>query len=175
MATKSSIAAKKTEWQLTQQVWDFGLLFALRRGDLDVSRHAIELGADVNTSEADFMPALHSAVGHNDRKIGDSIPERFECVKLLLDHGADIEKRNSDGEKAISYAARRGMVEIVEFLLDRGANYENVDGRSHTLVEVVYNECYTDAYLIDMLRQRPEQAEFILDTWVDEMPEYNGN
>ena len=46
---------------------------------------------------------------------------RIAVMKLLLDAGADIHRRCEDGMTALHFAAWRGPVEVVEYLLSRGA------------------------------------------------------
>ena len=48
-------------------------------------------------------------------------------VKLLLDHGANIERRDSKGWSPLSYAAETGHEAVVELLLYHGANTEAGD------------------------------------------------
>jgi ankyrin repeat protein len=49
-------------------------------------------------------------------------------VRRLLDRGADIEARGSNGRTALTAAAYSGHREVVECLLDRGADIEARDG-----------------------------------------------
>ncbi len=152
---------------MTQQVFDFGLLFACRRGELKLVRHAIEMGADVNTLESPAMGSLHSGIGHTERKFCNEIEERCEIVKLLVSKGADIELRNSESETPLGYAARQGMTEIVEFLMDQGANYLDVDDRHSNVVEIAYRDGFGDAAMIDMLKARDGMAELFFDAFTE--------
>ncbi|KAJ3113755.1 hypothetical protein HDU96_002935 [Phlyctochytrium bullatum] len=50
-----------------------------------------------------------------------------EVVQVLLDHGANLEARNSNGLLAIHLAARDGHLKVLQMLLQRGANAGAVD------------------------------------------------
>lgn len=57
---------------------------------------------------------------------------RLNIVKLLLDHGADINTRPQDGETALHEAANSGYLYIVKLLLDRGADINTRDRSGRT-------------------------------------------
>ena len=69
----------------------------------------------------------------------------LDCVKLLFHHGADITATNLSmpwGHKILLTAIRenpRGRLELVQFLLDHGANYIQPDGRDEMLEAVRRN------------------------------------
>ena len=47
--------------------------------------------------------------------------ERTEIVKLLLDHGADVNATQADDFTPLHEAAQNGMLDVTQWLLDRGA------------------------------------------------------
>lgn len=53
----------------------------------------------------------------------------LKAVEDLLEKGEDVDKKDSNGETALSWAVRRHCVELVEVLLKRGANPHS---RSHS-------------------------------------------
>ena len=55
----------------------------------------------------------------------------LDICRLLLDKGAKVEAKNSDGWTPLHYAARNDHIEIVRLLCDRGADVEacSNDGR----------------------------------------------
>ena len=66
---------------------------------------------------------LHGAVDKGHIKI----------VRLLCDHGADIEARNEDGRRPLDYAARKGRISIVKELIEEKnaeINARNDDGET---------------------------------------------
>ena len=52
-----------------------------------------------------------------------------ELIRLAIRHGADIERRNEDGETVLGYAASWGSLETVRTLVEAGANVNAVEGK----------------------------------------------
>lgn len=57
-----------------------------------------------------------------------------ECVRLLVEAGADIHARDWHGGTPLMIAAAKGKPEIIEYLLSKGANPNIVDSRGYTLL-----------------------------------------
>ena len=57
------------------------------------------------------MP-LHSAIAN----------QRTGIVKLLLDHGADVNATQADDFTPLHEAAQNGMVDVTQWLIERGAH-----------------------------------------------------
>jgi hypothetical protein len=55
-----------------------------------------------------------------------------DIVRLLLDHGADVNARALNDFTALHYAVVRNQTTIVELLLGRGADVHAVDGNGYT-------------------------------------------
>jgi len=110
--------------QRQQRPWK--LSNAAMEGDLFTVERCVTAGVDINAepqSEAGGgMPALIAAASgdHND------------IVRFLLDHGADINRRDSTGNTALNHAAIHGNLPLVEFLLSRGAD-PNLPGEGYPL------------------------------------------
>lgn len=80
----------------------------------------IEMGADVNTQGGQCRDAVHAAAqkGHPD------------LVGLLIDHGADINKRTIDGLSALHLA--HSNRDVMEKLLQAGADISTLDDYGQT-------------------------------------------
>jgi hypothetical protein len=52
----------------------------------------------------------------------------LELVKLCLQHGANLEARNCQGETALGYATSWSTLEIVQALVDAGADLNAIEG-----------------------------------------------
>jgi len=95
--------------------------------DADMTGLLVRAGADVNMEldENETRP-LHIAA-----------QEGFIAgVKGLLDHGADIEAVNSDGETPLLIAVRRQRFAVVELLLTRGADAGHTDTYGNTALSL---------------------------------------
>ena len=66
----------------------------------------IKAGADVNAVDKDGRTALMDAAWYGD----------LEMVKLLVEHGADIELEAENGDYAILCAEKQQHAHVVEFL-----------------------------------------------------------
>lgn len=90
-------------------------------GRIEMMRHLLELNVfDANALERrEYPPArrrgrgtpLHSGVA----------PQEVERLKLLLEHGADLQGKNTMGQTALEYAAARGFTVSEAFLRDAAA------------------------------------------------------
>jgi ankyrin repeat protein len=69
---------------------------------------------------ADLIDA-ESALGHTALTWAAESRQQ-DMMELLLDKGADIDKRDSHGKTALIYAAQSNNQDMAEFLLNRGAN-----------------------------------------------------
>ncbi|MCL2277703.1 MAG: ankyrin repeat domain-containing protein [Treponema sp.] len=93
------------------------LHLAMERQRYNIARVFILSGADVNyqyplsSSYSDGMsPLMYASKSGN-----------FELTRLLLDHGADINARNREGNTAYSLAEINGNAELTAYLSSRGA------------------------------------------------------
>ena len=97
------------------------LMFAVAHGKLGTARLIICNGADVNLRNEDRATALLMA------------PSETAIYHLLLDHGADVNAQDMlSGDTPLIRTVRTGDVEIVRYLLGKGANIalRNRDGES---------------------------------------------
>ena len=96
---------------------------AARDGNIKAIKQHIAKGADVNEVRFE-MPPLTWAVTTG----------QIEAAKLLLQHGADINGRNRDGNTALHLAVFLGRAETAKLLIKNGAdvNTRNGDGATPT-------------------------------------------
>ena len=99
------------------------LVGAVRTGDIEAIKQHIAEGADVNALQLEMPPLTWATT------MGET-----EAAELLLQHGADINGRNRDGNTALHLAVFLGRAKIAELLLESGAdvNTRNDDGAMPT-------------------------------------------
>ncbi|KAF5584289.1 ankyrin repeat [Fusarium subglutinans] len=108
------------------------LHWAVFKHRVESTRLLLQRGAQVNAKD-EFGTALCYSAGEG----------HLDIVKLLLDHGADIELTSIHEETPLSLAAQRGRVDVVRLLLAHGANIDAKNWRGKTaldLVQVEYND-----------------------------------
>ncbi len=95
--------------------------------DADMTGLLVRAGADVNMELDD----------NETRPLHIAAQEGFIAgVKGLLDHGADIEAVNGDGETPLLVAVRRQRFAVVELLLQRGADAGHTDAYGNTALSL---------------------------------------
>ncbi|QYT04231.1 ANK_REP_REGION domain-containing protein [Trichoderma simmonsii] len=87
------------------------LTMAIHQGFLESLQYLIEGGVDINQPYLLLSPLMHAA------QFG-----KLECARILLDKGADKDWRDEKDDTAIIKAATAKQFEMVEFLLDEGAD-----------------------------------------------------
>ncbi|KAH8679346.1 ankyrin repeat-containing domain protein [Ilyonectria robusta] len=88
------------------------LHIAIENDDLDMINILLQEGAGVNIVDAaQFHSALHKSVWR----------KNIELATLLLEHGAAVDSPNASGETPLQLAFGRGGIDLVQQLLDRGA------------------------------------------------------
>lgn len=103
--------------------------------DLKATKNLLIHGANINAcSEKNRMTSLNFA----------AIQGREGMLRLLLDHGPDLELRNSVGYTALQSACTENQLSCAAILLERGANIESMatDGRTPLMLATV--GCYLD-------------------------------
>ncbi|MBX2885378.1 MAG: ankyrin repeat domain-containing protein [Granulosicoccus sp.] len=106
------------------------LMSACKKGDLDLARRLLDLGADVNAkTQTNGTPFMFAVLGGH-----------LEVARSLLDNGADIHVAGSNGWTATTIAAAKGHVEILKWLVEQGADPQVRDVyRSTPLLRAVSN------------------------------------
>jgi ankyrin repeat protein len=101
------------------------LIGAVQARNLEIAGFLLSRGADVNAPDAGGTP-LHHAV---ETRTGIS---GLEIMRLLLEQGAVVDKRNDAGETPLLRAVAGGKLEEASLLLDRGADPNAPDERGRT-------------------------------------------
>ena len=94
------------------------LLKAASEGNTEYVNALITAGADVNhCCEYYPGPVLNFTAEY----------DHTECVKALLAAGADVNIKNSDGRDALYYSALNTNFDLIQILLNSGANVNSRD------------------------------------------------
>ncbi|KAJ9659313.1 hypothetical protein H2198_003189 [Neophaeococcomyces mojaviensis] len=85
---------------------------------------------------SDNTNSVHATADVNDTPlIWASEMGSTECVKILLDAGADPNEFEGDGWSALHWAARKGHLGVTKLLLEHGASLDQQDRIGHTPLE----------------------------------------
>jgi len=106
-------------------VFGTALMRAAFSGDLDLVRLLLEYGADPFIRSSDDETALSAAAGtgfiygfHKERPLS----ERLEVIKILVEAGLDVNWHDDYGITPLMAAANLGDAEIIQYLVDQGAD-----------------------------------------------------
>ena len=127
---------------------------AIITGNLEVVKHHIKVGTDINQKEAmSGSTPLMSAVTFN----------KQEIAKLLIEANADLSIKNNDGSTALHTAAFFGRIEIVQMLMDAKADKTIRNNFGATPRETVMGDFAEVKPFYDMLVQQLKPMGFELD------------
>jgi len=105
-------------------------LRAAQSGDTVLMKVLLEHGADpkIPTAHNDTALAVAAGIGWVEGVTFEWSPqESIEAVKMCLDLGIDPNVADDQGRTALHGAAHKGRLEIIQLLVDRGANLEAHD------------------------------------------------
>ena len=160
------------------------LHFAIRRGNQDLVRMLLDLGADANSrlfqDERGRTP-LYEAVmnevargnGHHEPYIDDiDLCSPLDTMQLLLDRGADPNAKQIDEETILHKAiGLRSSFDTIQLLLDRGAdpNANQIDEETILHKAISSGEAYVRLLLSTgaNVNARNDRQQSILDLAVD--------
>ncbi len=124
------------------------LMGAVERGDVEMVKELIKNGAKVNEVDNMGYSALHYVnnpeiakilienganvnAKSNDNDTPLMLVDNCRCAKVLVENGANVKEKNNSNESAIVFAVVKGNHELVEFLIDNGADvWEHYNGKS---------------------------------------------
>lgn len=101
---------------------------AYRNKDKATFDYFISKGVDVNQTNKDGNNALMLSSYRND----------LDIIKLLASKTNDINRKNNDGKSAL-VNAMRNKPEVIQFLIDNGANVQIIDKKGNSLAYYLFN------------------------------------
>jgi ankyrin repeat protein len=102
-------------------------------------KKSIESGANINNCR-DYNTPLTKAIYNS----------RLDIVKILVEAGVNINKKNTDGNTALMCATRINNLEIVKYLVEAGAEI-NIVSKYNNAINVAINNNYLEIvkYLVE--------------------------
>jgi ankyrin repeat protein len=103
----------------------------------------LEAGASPFLTQKDYSTPLMVIAGGGARagaySIALSVTEEgaIEAMKVLVEHGGDVNAFNANGQTALHRAAQRGANKIVQYLADQGAKLDMKDKQGRTALDLV--------------------------------------
>ena len=133
--------------ELTDSIGLSALQWASREDRVETSRVLLSHGAEVDQTGSDHLTPLHSAVLSN----------QYQMAAVLLEHGANINATEASfGLTALMMAARSSYVDVLNLLLEKGADMHirDVEGQS-ALDWAKRNGCHETTAILERM-QRPQ-------------------
>jgi ankyrin repeat protein len=103
------------------------MLWAVKRNHAAMLRWLLALGADPNAADENGHTALMAAAEYG----------AADCVRLLLDAGADIEASDFVDSKAIDFATAGAVARL---LVDAGADIDYINGQGYSALKYAAEE-----------------------------------
>ena len=146
------------------------LMLAAENNQPEIVKLLLDRGADPNRQDNNGWTALLKAAYQGNAKCIEilashtkleldrallvaTLMERKDAVKVLLDNGAEVDFRASDGRTPLILAAGKGNKEIVELLLQAGADASLTDQSGQTAQAVAAAKGFND--IAEALRHAP--------------------
>lgn len=126
--------------------FDDPLIRAVRAKDVNQVEFLLKHGANVNVLERTFSRDALNPI-HLASEYGP-----IEIVKLLLDHGADVNTKTSFNATPLHFAAQGKYISIAKLLIDRGAQVDAKDNAGRTPLNWIEGKEWASPEMIDFLK-----------------------
>ena len=109
------------------------LMEACNKGKIDVINGLLDARANPNIADANGCTCLHHAAGGDCSK---------DVLQIIINHGTDVNATTKGKETALMKACKKGNINVVNVLLNAGADTSIVDAHSDTcLHKLLQKDC----------------------------------
>jgi ankyrin repeat protein len=99
------------------------LMRAAKANDVNVMRLLLDAGAD-------------PTITLKDRTTTGMVATSLEAIKMLVEHGVDVNAFNTNGQTILHNAAARGSTAIIRYAADQGARLDKKDKQGRTALDI---------------------------------------
>jgi len=134
------------------------LMWAVAHKDYDKVKELVKTGIDVNVKNKNGTTAIIIASGsvisiserQNERASNIKIPEDTRILKILLEHGANLNVSNKAEQIPLLLAVYHGRIKSVIYLLDNNADINVTSSGNNALIYAAMH-CYPDIAAVLLL------------------------
>jgi uncharacterized protein len=116
------------------------ILLAAEVNNTEVVKALLDAGADPRiTTEQGMTPMIMAAGGGTDiqrARVPEEQVKAIETVKLLAEHGVDINAVGQYGWTALHAASYQGLKDVIEYLVSKGADVNEMDSFGQTPLSI---------------------------------------
>jgi len=112
------------------------LMRAAKASDLESMRVLLEAGADISLGMTNGSNPVLLLAGTRVGPGPAAADKAIAALRLLAEHGANLNAANARGERALHAAARQGSNAIVRELVELGADLNATDGSGKTALDL---------------------------------------
>ena len=140
-------------------------LQAAKVADIEMMQLLADLGADPSITTEEGATPLMAAAGVGIWKIGENPGtngEALAAVELAWELGNDVNAADVNGDTALHGAIHRGAGNIVQFLVEKGANIDAVNEKGWSPLSIAQGVFYPNTY-----NRHPELVELLAELGAD--------
>ena len=104
---------------------------ASKTADIPMMQALLDGGADATLALANRTTTAIIASGGNAPE-----PKVLEAVKMLVEHGVDVNAFNANGQTIVHNAAQRGQNSVIEYAASKGAKLDRRDKQGRTPLDI---------------------------------------
>lgn len=115
--------------------------------DYDTAKYLLDWGANPNDTFLSSNVARYGSICRGGASLHFALskalaegPTKNNIIQLLLDHGANPDIKNRDGETAFIYAIKHNSLEVIQILAQGGADLNARDEHGRTALQIALDQ-----------------------------------